>query len=82
MNHHQNAHSTHKTQNLPLTTSYGHVKKPMQKGTELTSQVKYGREEKRKWINSSHTSRKSNYTTVFEKKKKKENVNIKRYETY
>jgi hypothetical protein len=66
MNHHQNAHSA--THNLPLTTSYEHVKKPKQKGTELTSQVKYGRVEKRKWRNLSHTSRKSNSTTVFEKK--------------
>jgi hypothetical protein len=41
--------------------------------------VKYGREEKRKWRNSSHTSRKSINTTVFEKKKKKENVNIKKH---
>jgi hypothetical protein len=70
INHHQNAHCA--TQNLPLTTSYGHVKKRKQKETESTSQVKYGKEEKRKWKNSS--SRKSNYTTVFEKKNKKENV--------
>jgi hypothetical protein len=64
MNHHQNAHSA----TLTLITSYGHVKKPKQKGTELTSEVKYGSEEKRKWRKSSHTTRKSNYTTVFEKK--------------
>jgi hypothetical protein len=41
---HQNAHSA--TQNLPLTTSYGHVKKSKQKGRESTSQVMYGKEEK------------------------------------
>jgi hypothetical protein len=34
----------------------------------------YGKEEKRKWRNSSRTSRKSNSITAIEKKKKKENV--------
>jgi hypothetical protein len=57
------------------------VKKPNHKGTELTSQVKYGKEERRKWKNSSHTLKKSNYTTVF-LKKCNHIKDIKRYERY
>jgi hypothetical protein len=45
-NYHQSAHSA--TQNIPPTTTYGHVKKPNQKGTESTSQVKYAKKEKSK----------------------------------
>jgi hypothetical protein len=81
-NHHQNSHSA--TKNLPLTTSYGHVKKPNQKGTELTSQVKYGKEERTKWRNSSHTFKNTqlyNYK-VFKKKKCNHIKDITRYETY
>jgi hypothetical protein len=41
--------------------------------------VKYGRDERRKWRNSLQTSRKNKCITVFEKKKQKENVNIKKH---